>query len=99
MRLKKKNLKTKKEKVIYKAYGDIGRMVFLDKEKRFLYFFVVSSRDKILRGEKDFDHAIVYDLKEDKKYLVEVNFKDLVEQNEQLKLMSEIIHGGIEKVE
>ena len=97
--LKKKNLKTKKEKVIYKAYGDIGRMVFLDKEKRFLYFFVVSSRDKILRGENDFDHAIVYDLKEDKKYLVEVNFKDLVEQNEQLKLMSEIIHGGIEKVE
>ena len=97
--LKKKNLKTKKEKVIYKAYGDIGRMMFLDKEKRFLYFFVVSSRDKILRGENDFDHAIVYDLKEDKKYLVEVNFKDLVEQNEQLKLMSEIIHGGIEKVE
>ena len=97
--LKKKNLKTKKEKVIYKAYGDIGRMVFLDKEKRFLYFFVVSSRDKILRGKNDFDHAIVYDLKEDKKYLVEVNFQDLVEQNEQLKLMSEIIHGGIEKVE
>ena len=97
--LKKKNLKTKKEKVIYKAYGDIGRMMFLDKEKRFLYFFVVSSRDKILRGKNDFDHAIVYDLKEDKKYLVEVNFQDLVEQNEQLKLMSEIIHGGIEKVE
>ena len=97
--LKKKNLKTKKEKVIYKAYGDIGRMMFLDKEKRFLYFFVVSSRDKIIRGKNDFDHAIVHDLKEDKKYLVEVNFKDLVEQNEQLKLMSEIIHGGIEKVE
>ena len=97
--LKKKNLKTKKEKVIYKAYGDIGRMMFLDKEKRFLYFFVVSSRDKILRGKNDFDHAIVYDLKEDKKYLVEVNFQDLVEQNEQLKLMSEIIHDGIEKVE
>ena len=73
--------------------------MFLDKEKRFLYFFVVSSRDKIIRGKNDFDHAIVHDLKEDKKYLVEVNFKDLVEQNEQLKLMSEIIHGGIEKVE
>lgn len=92
-----KNLKTNKEKIIYKAHGDIGRMLFLDNEKRFFYFFVVSNRDKIIRGKNDFDHAIVYDLKEDKKYLVEVNFQDLVEKDEQLRLMSEIMHNGIEK--
>ena len=55
------------------------------------------AQKQYVKSRDDLRIKLIRILQQRKKY--EEPFKDLVEQNEQLKLMSEIIHGGIEKVE
>ena len=43
------------------------------------------------------DHDVVYDLKENKIYMLETGNDNLVDKEEQLRLISEIIDYGLEK--
>ncbi|WP_155830843.1 hypothetical protein [Pseudoleptotrichia goodfellowii] len=43
------------------------------------------------------NHDVVYDLKENKIYMLETGSLNLVDEEEQLRLMTEIINYGLEK--
>ena len=100
--LVRKNLKTKKERILYKAYDKIGRIFSLNKENTLITFGVSNDVPKIAMimgyiNKWKINHDVVYDLKENKIYMLETANLNLIKKEEQLRLMTEIINYGLEK--
>lgn len=97
----RRNLITKKEKIIYKAHNEIGGLNSLNK-KNTLITFGVSDNGSIysqLLGYINvwkWDHDVVVDLEEEKIYMLETGNLNLLNNEEQLRLISEIINYGAE---
>lgn len=98
----KKNLRTKKEKILYKAYNEINNIQSLNKKNTLLALSVWNHESFInflLRyiNKWKSDHDVIYDLQENKVYMLETGNIDLIEKEEQLRLTNEIINYGLEK--
>lgn len=97
----KKNLITKKEKVFYKAHNELNRVKTLNK-KNTLILISVSTTDffpliQVYINKWKINHDVVYDLEENKVYMLETANDYLVEKEEQLRLTREILFYGLEK--
>ena len=98
----KRNLKIKKEKILYKAHNEIKGIISLNKENTLITFGVSNNTSNISLilgyiNKWKWDHDVVYDLKENKIYMLETGNDNLVDEEEQLRLMTEIINYGLEK--
>ncbi|BBM36904.1 hypothetical protein [Pseudoleptotrichia goodfellowii] len=98
----KRNFKTKKEKILYKAHNEIKGIKSLNKENTLITFGVSNNASNISLilgyiNKWKWDHDVVYDLKENKIYMLETGNDNLVDKEEQLRLISEIIDYGLEK--
>lgn len=97
-----KKLRTKKEKILYKAYNEINNIQSLNKKNTLLVLSVWNHESFInflLRyiNKWKSDHDVIYDLQENKVYMLETGNFDLLEKEEQLRLTNEIITYGLEK--
>lgn len=97
----RRNLVTKKEKIIYKAHNEIGGLNTLNK-KNTLITFGVSDNGSIYSQLLGYinvwkrNHNVVFDLEEEKIYMLETGNLNLLSNEEQLSLISEIINYGVE---
>lgn len=100
--LVKRNIKTSKEKILYKTCNRIDKIISLNKKNTLITFGVSGNNDvfSMILGyinKCKWDHDVVYDLEINKVYILETWNDELMRNKEQLKLTKEIINHGVEK--
>lgn len=100
--LVKRNIKTGKEKILYKTCNRIDKIISLNKKNTLITFGVSGNNDvfSMILGyinKCKWNHDVVYDLEINKVYILETWNDELMRNKEQLKLTKEIINHGVEK--